>query len=172
MAKSNKFEPIENPEAFGTLYQSLKRGLADVEARGKLAISLHISGGLPSQSYHFDFRIAGNEVTNCELDCTLTGRKGNLESIVIEQDDYALLLRALLERQVLEIPQETPRFLPDTVVGYLEVMDGESSQRIYFAADENQASVQDKLPSPELLATIEPIYLIAGKLLDMESVKP
>ena len=172
MTNNNKSAPTGTPEEFGTPLEDLNRRLTDAETREKLTIRLHISGGMPSQAYHFDFRTAGNEVTYCELDCTLSGRQGSRESSVLEYDDFSNLLSKLQESQVLETVQENPRFLPDTVVGYLEITDGELSRRMYFAADEDQAGVQGKTVSPELQAAVEPIYQMAGKLLDMESVKP
>ena len=76
-----------------------------------------------------------------------------------------------LER-VVKLPQEQPLFLPDTLVGILEVSDGTNLRRLYFAADPEQAKTQGKKPPPELVQAVDAIYAIGAKLTGKRRVKP
>ena len=76
-----------------------------------------------------------------------------------------------LER-VVKLPQEQPLFLPDTLVGILEVSDGTSLRRFYFAADPEQAKPQGRIPPPELLQAVDAIYAAGAKLTGNRRVKP
>ena len=70
------------------------------------------------------------------------------------------------------MPPEQPRFLPDTLVGKLEISDGNSRQRWYFAADPDQASVQQMQTPPAVAKAADAIYAAGGRLMGMRSVKP
>jgi hypothetical protein len=172
MAKDGKLEPTERPEPYGPLWETLDKGLEDADVRSKLSVELRISGGMPAQAYYFDFRASGAGAVQSEIRCALSGREGQTKGALLDQKDWMTLLQTIHTSGVLDIPQEAPRFLPDTVVGYLEISDGESKHRLYFAADEEQAKVQDKVPPPELVKVVDTIYRLGSQLLDMPSVKP
>jgi hypothetical protein len=57
-------------------------------------------------------------------------------------------------------------------VGLVEISDAQTSQRTWFAADEAQASVQQKKMRPELVKLVEVIYSIGARLLNQRSIKP
>jgi len=76
------------------------------------------------------------------------------------------------ETPVVKLPQEQPLFLPDTLVGILEVSDGTSLRRFYFAADPEQAKTQGKISPPELLQAVDAIYAAGAKLTGNRRVKP
>jgi hypothetical protein len=172
MAKDGKLKPIEWPELYAPLWETLDKSLADVDVRSKFLVELRVSGGMPSQAYYFHFRASGAGTVQCAIRSVLHGREGRREDASLDQRDWMMLLETIHTSGVLGIPQEAPRFLPDTVVGYLEISDGKSTHRVYFAADEEQATVQAKVPPPELIKVVDTIYQLGSKLLDMPSVKP
>ena len=67
---------------------------------------------------------------------------------------------------------EPARFLPDTVVGILEITVGGSTYRTYFAADPDQAAVQGRTPPAEVLAAADAVYATAGRVLGIDDVRP
>ena len=84
--------------------------------------------------------------------------------------DLVALLRKL--ERVVSLPQEQPLFLPDTVVGILEISDGTGLRRFYFAADPEQAKTQGKIPPSELLQVVNTIYAMGARLTGSRQVKP
>ncbi len=127
---------------------------------------------MPSQSYYFDFRVSGRGPVTCEMRCALTGREANARVENVEAAEFSALLKKLLNSRVLELVPEPPRFLPDTVVGCLEISDGETTFRAYFAADPGQVNPQTKAPPPELLRAVDAVYAAASRLTGKRALKP
>lgn len=168
---NEKSRPQIEPAAPKPGLRSLK--LREPGAEKNLRVSLRINGGLPSQKFRLDFQAAGDGTVSCEVDCQLSGRHGKTEEKVrLEAQELRGLLETIVESGVLDLPEEQPAFLPDTVVGILEISDGSSTRRFYFAADPDQAEVQGKVPPPELQRTLEAIYGLGAKLTGLRSVKP
>ncbi|MBT8363214.1 MAG: hypothetical protein KJP23_00815 [Deltaproteobacteria bacterium] len=153
------------------LSRLIRQSLKDDELRRQVKISLHVSGGQPSQRYQYRFEAAGDGSGESYLECRLTDRKTG-KKFSMESDRFGTLLTKIHQSGVLEMPQEQPQFLPDTVVGCLEVRILETSYRTYFAADEDQAKVQNKSTTPALKRVVEAIYKEGSRLLKQRSVKP
>ena len=154
MSKQRKGEPSLSPplpSVPASPRETLLKAVQEPRVAEEVTVALKISGGLPSQAYRFEFRASGKGEVHCEMRSELTSRQAKAQVQQLESKQFTALLRNLLASGVLEVPQEPPRFLPDTLVGRLEISDGKSVHRIYFAADPDQASVQDKVPRPEVL---------------------
>lgn len=166
--KKAKEIPKQTP-ATKSLREVLSKALAEPSTRRrKLKIALSIHGGVPSQSYDFDFQVSGKEIARCEMKCALTGRHRQNRNLRLAAGDFDLLLKKLLASKILEPPQEQPRFLPDTVVGCLEISDSVSTYRTFFAADKEQARTQGKTPSSEVNKVVEAIYRLGSKLMKVK----
>jgi hypothetical protein len=161
-------EPIEEPESLKAALERAAKGEIDPELR----ISLLVVGGAPSQRYHFDFAAFGSGEVYAELSCDLSNRRGKAEGRKLDEAQFAELVGAILASGLLEAPAELPGFLPDTVVGILELSDGASTLRWYFAADPEQAHSQEAEPPPALVRAADSIYALAGRLMGKRSVKP
>lgn len=171
MVKQGKHEPTEQPEPIASLKASLDRALTDRAARDRISVELHIFGGLPEQAYRYDFSLLGAGEVSAAVD-DAPGRKRATADARLGEQETRELLEVVRSSGVLDVHQDPPRFLPDTVVGRLEISDGETSQVIYFAADEAQAEAQGQLPRPVLRPVLDSIYRLGGRVLDMPSVKP
>ena len=143
----------------------------DAVAR-KVRVAMHVSGGQPEQAYVFDFAADGSGKASCDLRCNLSRRSGRKRTRSLDSRRFRTLLRAVDKSGVLRRPAAAPRFLPDTVVGRLEISSGDATHRIYFAADPDQASVQKQVPSAALQRVIDAVYAEGAKLLGVRSVKP
>jgi hypothetical protein len=170
--KTAKHEPTEWPEPYGPLWETLDKGIEDEDIARQIVVELQISGGIPTQAYHLSFWASGAGAVRCEMSDALSGRKGQAQDASLDQKDWMALLRTIHASRVLDMPQETPRFLPDTLVGWLEISSDCSKHRLYFAADEDQGKVQDRVLPPELLKVVDVIFLLCSRLLDMPSVRP
>jgi len=174
MSKERKVEPQLTPTAKPPLQALLASAIAgEGNEQKNLSVSLKIAGGLPSEAYHLDFRASGEGEVKCEMGCEMSGRKGkSAHPKAIKGGEFTTLLRNVLDSGLLSTPPELPRFLPDTLVGILEISDGVSVYRTYFAADPEQAKMQNKNQSPELEKTVNEIYRMAAKATGLRSVKP
>jgi hypothetical protein len=161
-------EPIEEPESLRASLERAAKG--DVDSR--LRISLLVAGGAPSQRYHFDFAASGSGDVRAELRCDLTKRRGKAQRRKLNENQFAELVRAILASGLLEAPRDLPRFLPDTLVGILELSDRASRLRWHFAADPEQARSQGAEPPRAVVKAADAIFDRAGKLMGKRSVKP
>jgi len=169
MEQNKKQPPSIAPEQH-SLSENLARAIKDEGIRRGFGVKMKVRGGIPSQGYSFDFSAAGDGTAECRFECHLSGRKGQSQKTNLAPKDMVALLRTL--ERVVKLPQEPPLFLPDTVVGILEVSDGTNLRRYYFAADPEQAKTQGKIPPSELRQAVDAIYAIGAKLTGNRRVKP
>lgn len=169
MSPDVKKEPQIAPDA-PSLDDSLRLWLETDDLRRRVTIRLRVRGGMPSQHYLFEFEASGDGTMRSRLECRVSGRTGETTSATISQQGFAALLRQVVA--ALGMAQEQPRFLPDTVIGVLEVSDGVTTRRIYFAADPEQAKTQGLTLPAELRRAVDAIYALGAKQLRMRSVKP
>lgn len=162
-------EPIEETESLEQKLDRATRGEVDRELR----VSRLVAGGVPSQRYRFHFAAEGSGRIRCELRCELSSREGKASRRKLDPEQVADLIRTIVASGVLDVPAEQPRFVPDTVVGTLELSDGRSNLRWDFAADPEQARTQDALPPPALEKAADEIYALGRRLMGKRaSVKP
>ena len=167
-------EPIfaEDHDALGGALALSKDGRVSDD----LSISLRVAGGLGGQRYRFGFLTRGERIEVCSLDCELSDRHAELERAHVDEDAVPALVQALVQRvarsDVLRVPSEPSRFLPDTLIGTLEITSGGRTHRVDFAADPDQASVQGKTPPDAVLEAVDAIYTSAGTLLGVDQVGP
>lgn len=161
-------EPLDQSDVLKAALNRAARGDFDDD----LSISLRISGGAPQQRYRFAFEASGTRVETCELDCEISGRHGSSEGSDIDAKTLSALGRSLARSGWLDTGAEPPRFLPDTLVGILEVTSGDTTHRTYFAADPDQAAVQDATPPDAVRKAAEAVFRAAGSILDVDNVRP
>jgi hypothetical protein len=161
--------PSIGPEQY-SLSRNLALALKDEGIRRTFSVNMRVRGGIPSQGYSFDFSAVGDGTAECKFECSPSGRKGESKKTNLATKDVVALLRKL--ERVVSLPQEQPLFLPDTVVGILEISDGITLRRFYFAADPEQAKTQGKIPPSELLQVVNAIYAMGARLTGSRQVKP
>lgn len=147
-----------------TAAELLEQSLTDEKLRRKVRVVLHVGGGMSGQSYRFHFEADGRGRSHCQLECKLTDRTGDAKT-TIEPQRFEALLRKIHNTGVCENSPEQPSFLPDTVVGRLEISIGDVHCRTYFAADADQAQVQNKQPPAALLRAVDAIYAEGARML-------
>lgn len=155
-----------------TLSENLQKAIEDESVRERITISLQVNGGLASERYQLFLEASGRGSVEYEyrsqlLDDTL--RSGTAD---ISDEAFVALLKQVRVSGVLGLSQEDPRFVPDTVIGILEISDGENSFRATFAADPEQAEEQGRTPPPEVTEAADAMYALGARVMDLESVKP
>jgi hypothetical protein len=166
--RKHKPEPLDGSEVLKAALTRASRGEFDED----LAISLRIAGGAPEQRYSFAFATSGGRLEVCRLDCEMSDRHGADHGHEVDAKTISSLGRSLVRSELLSITTEPPRFLPDTLVGIIEITSGSTTHRIYFAADADQAAVQDVTPPDAVLKAADAIYQAAGTILNIENVRP
>jgi hypothetical protein len=132
-----------------------------------------VSGGNPAEAYFLDLRVSGDGHVTYEYFDKLISDDEYQGETNLQDKEVVVLLKKILENKVLELPETEPQFAPGTTVGKLEITDGTSQFRIYFAADEEQAASQGKVPPQELTKFVESLYKLGSDLvIGVESVKP
>ena len=160
-------DPIEEPEA---LKRALERA-AEGKPDRRFTISMLVAGGAPSQRYRFEFAARGTGAVSSRLACEPSERRADADDR-IEPSELADLARAVLASGVLDTPPDPPRFLPDTLVGILDITYGKSRLRRYFAADPDQAKVQNAEPPAGVAKAADAIYAFGARRMGTRSVKP
>lgn len=160
-------EPIEEPQALRSALERAAEGKPD----RSIEISLRVSGGAPSQRYRFEFTARGTGSLSTRISDEASDRQGRSDER-LDPSEFANLARDVLRSGVLETPAETPRFLPDTVVGILDISGRASHFRRYFAADPDQAQIQDAQPPSALIKAADALYAEGARRMSQRSVKP
>jgi hypothetical protein len=160
-------DPIEEAEP---LKRALERA-AEGKPDRRLSISMLVAGGAPSQRYRFEFAAQGTGAVSSRLACEPSERRADADER-IEPAELADLARTVLASGVLDTPAQTPTFLPDTLVGILDITYGNSRFRRYFAADPDQAKVQSAVPPAGVVTAADAIYAFGARRMGTRSVKP
>lgn len=163
-------EPLDEPDS---LEQKLERA-SERDVDSDLRVALLVTGGAPSQRYRFHFAADGSGQVRSELGSELSGHEGRASGQKLAPEEFADLVKRIVSSGVLEVSAEQPRFLPDTVVGTLELSDGRRTLRWDFAADPEQAKTQGTIPPSALEKAADEIYSVGGRLMGKRapSVKP
>ena len=169
---AEKRNPDLSPPKVGPLAGKLEEAVANEAAANEIAVTLRVGGGLRGQEYHYEFSTTGGARVRCRLRDAMKRREMERESATLQKNDFKRLLRQIQASKILTRPEEPPRFLPDTVVGVLEISDGQTTQRIWFAADEDQAEVQNKKMPPGVAKIVEMIYAMGARILKTRSIIP
>src|SRR5581483_5813567 len=169
MEQKDKQPPSIAPED-DSFSKNLALAIKDENIRRPFTVTMKIRGGIPSQGYILDFSASGDGTAECSFQCSLSDREGASQKANLDTKDLIELLRKV--ERIVKLPQEQPLFLPDTLVGIVEVSDGTYLRRFYFAADPEQAKRQGKVPAAELLQVVNAIYAVGAKLTGHRNVKP
>ena len=166
--QKRKPEPLDESEVLKAALSRATKGEIDED----LSISFRVAGGSPKQRYRLMFEASGGRLEVCTLDCEMSDRHGLAEAHELDTKIISSLSRSLLQSELLSTTTKPPRFLPDTLVGIIEITSGNTTHRTYFAADADQAAIQDMTPPEAVLKAAEAIYKTAGSILDIDNVRP
>lgn len=154
------------------LAERLDRALKEPEVRGDVKVRLSVEGGHAGERYEFRLRLSGTGDAEISLLDNLRGRREEGRIAQVTQRDVTGLLRALDVQTLLLVSRARPRIPPGSVVGRLEVSDGQQEASALFMADPGQAESAGYRMPPGLARTLERLYELGAKHLGVKDIRP
>jgi hypothetical protein len=158
-------EVPEKDDQWGTALQTPGMGERNFK------IQLTVSGGLPAKAYYFSIQLEKNGPMVCRYDSKLDRRKDE-KSTKTDDKDVDQLISLLRKTRIFDFKQPPPRFIPDTVVGKLEIYLDDLYHVQYFVADEKQAKSQYVPTHSALADVVDWLYDKGARSLNRKTIKP
>jgi len=175
MPNERKSIPINAPQVPGRVVDGFKAAIADPKQKPNAFIRLTASGGVHGESYEFEFRIDAAGRIDTHLVDELKQRRYALPANAMKvaaPSRFVDIARALDIDALVKVQGPSVGFPPDTVVGRLEINDGEQSTSLIFLADDQQASrTRYSVPGP-LRKAVDLLYREAATQLGTDDLKP
>jgi hypothetical protein len=175
MPTEPKSIPIHVPHTPGRIVEGIYEAIADPKTHPQAYIRLTVSGGIRGEAYDFEYRIDAKGQSNVRLRDELK----NFQTQVIQADTefidpkcFATLVSALDIANLIRCETQSGGFPPDSVVGRLEISDGDQKATFLFLANEEQAKQARLLAPDPLRKAVDTIYRTAATHLRMENVRP
>ena len=150
MATRPRSIPIGTPKLPGRLAEGLRRAVADPKRHAGAYVKLTASGGVHGEHYDFEYRIdvAGrasgrlhDEMKGVRMtDADVASRKGAKSVNAAAPKRFADIVKAIDVDALMRSDATTGGFVPDSVIGRLEVSDGEQTATFQFQAHDAQAT--------------------------------
>lgn len=173
MASPSKTIPLATPQLPGRIAQGLRKAIEDPKKYPKAYIRLSASGGVHGESYDFEYRIEATGRATSRLHDELKGRRVAQQAATGKAASparFAALAKAIDIEALLRSEPVSGGFAPDSVVGRLEISDGEQTATFLFqASDEPAAGARASDPLRRAAAEV---YKAAAAHLGTDDVKP
>jgi len=170
--ENSKKTPAGLPPSIQALEAAIVQAAAKPEAARHLLVKMTISGGLPEDRYEFSFEASGEGTIQCHMGCMPTKRKYKMRKAKMSAKDFANFLKKINVSNIMAASGPPVRIPPDSLVGRLEVSDGQNTVSAIFMADPGQAETAGFPMPPELAEVVDTIYDLAAKQLGAEKVRP
>lgn len=175
MSTESSSVPVGTPRVPDRIVGGFKAAITDPGSRPRAYIRLRASGGVRGEAYDFEFRIDSHGRVQAHLLDELKGRR-HLSPAVADQEPDPKLFVSLAQKLDIEalmhVDAPSGGFLPDSVVGRLEVSDGEQTATFLFQADEQQAGrVRQHVPDA-LRKAIDAVFRAAAVTLRVDDLRP
>jgi hypothetical protein len=137
---------------------------------GAPRVRLTIEGGARGEEYRFHFEAAAGGGVAYGLKSDLTGRQIGDAVSRIEPSQFERLLRTADPGRLKQAQRSRlPPIPPCSLVGRLEVFDGEQRVHVVFMADPEQARQAGHRTPPAVRRTVERIYDLAAAGMRLKS---
>jgi hypothetical protein len=172
MTDDQSSAPHGIPRIPGRIVEGLKAAIADPDRRAEAYVDLAVAGGVRGEAYDFVFHVDAAGRTTTRLRDELNGRYEEALELEPDRDRFKDLAQAIDIEALLCAQPVASRFPPDSVVGRLEISDGEQIVRFRYLADLEQAERARAVASPALRDAIDAVYKAAAKALGQEQLRP
>jgi len=170
--EKGKVSPTGLPLTVRELETKLQQVGKDPEADGPFGVRLSVSGGIEGERYDFQFAASGEGRAQIGLRCQMTERAFEAKQYDLPREELANVLESVQVEEMAYLEAQSVRFPPDSLIGRLELSDGERTIVSFFMADAGQAATAGfEMPS-FLEKTTEAIYELAARVLDTKDVRP
>ena len=175
MADEPTARPGAVPQVPGRIVEGMREAIADPRTRPRAYIRLTAAGGVRGEEYEFEYQVDASGTTTTRLRDELTGRDRNDRQQADEKQDpdrFRSLAESIDIESLVRMEQPSGGFPPDSVVGRLEVSDGEQVVSYTFLADFDKAE-RANIPAPvPLRRAVEAIYGTAARSLKDDNIRP
>jgi hypothetical protein len=145
MATAPRSIPIGTPRLPGRIVEGLRRVVADPKRYPNAYVRLSASGGVHGEAYDFEYRIDAAGRASGHLRDELKGvtlpdaARGAKKAAKADPARFVALVRSIDIEALMRSDAPGGGFVPDSVVGRLEISDGEQTATFLFPADDEQA---------------------------------
>jgi plasmid stabilization system protein ParE len=167
--------PIATPRLPGRIVEGFRAAIADPKQRPKAYIRLTASGGVHGESYNFEFRIDTAGRISAHLVDELKQRRYTTPADTAKTATparFVAVARKLEVEALARVENPSAGFPPDSVIGRLEISDGEQSATFLFLADDQQAMRARHAAPDALRKAVDVLYREAEAHLGAEDLKP
>lgn len=167
-----KQSPGDLPNAPEVLADKVAQAVKGGKERADLHVRLNVEGGVREERYEFRFDASGGGEVECGLICAMSKRDHAPKASKITAAEFAKLLKSVDIDRLAEAAKAVPRIPPDSLIGRLQVTDGQQEVTIIFMADPEQAKTAGYEPPPEVARLVDSIYKQAAKQLGVRNARP
>jgi hypothetical protein len=172
MSDPQSSAPHGTPLVPGRIVDGLRAAIADPGRREGAYVRLAVAGGVRGEAYDFEYQVDATGRATTRLRDELHGRHHDARDDEPDPDRFRAVAQAIDVAALLREEEPTAGIPPDSVIGRLEVSDGEQTVRFTFLADEEQAQ-RMRLGAPEpLRRAVDAIYESAAKAIGDERLRP
>lgn len=170
--QEGKAQPAGTVEGYKELEAKLQQLQADPQAESDVRIEMSVSGGMPAERYEFHFVATSGGEGQCRLRCHLTERDYEAKSLQLSQEEMARMIGNVDAPQLMRSAAPQVQIPPDSLIGRLQISDGEQTAQFIFMADPGQAETAGYEMPPQLAQLTDTIYDMAQQQLGAEDVRP
>ena len=147
MATDTRSIPIGTPRLPDRIVEGLRRVVADPKRHPNAYVKLSASGGVHGEAYDFEYRIDAAGRASGRLRDELKGvtlpdaaaARGARKASKADPARFVALVKSIDIEALMRSDVPSGGFVPDSVVGRLEISDGEQTVTFLFPADEQLA---------------------------------
>jgi hypothetical protein len=175
MADEPSGRPGGTPHVPGRVVAGLRQAMDDPASRPGAFIRLTVSGGVAGERYELVHLVDASGATTSHLRDQMTSRESRYVPDLAEEDDparFRSLAEAIDVESLLQTEHPTGGFPPDSLVGILEVSDGEQTETFTFLADDAQAERAGVVRPGPLRQAVDAVYAAAAEAMGEQDLKP
>lgn len=166
-----KLSPSGIPVAVEELATKVHRAIQELDAEQDVIVRMTVSGGVEGERYDFHFTASSKGVES-GLQDQFSDRDYGSRDYKAPQEAFDQVLETVNVRELAMAKEQEFLFPPDSLVGQLLISGGDQVIRTVFMADPDQAETAGYEMPPYLEKTIDTVYDLAAKMMDVEDVRP
>jgi hypothetical protein len=141
--------------------------LQDPEQRESVRLTYYVHGGAPTERLEERVELTGGGEIRVDVRDETDPQRGGEAAGTVDAEELTTILDALDEAGERLYTREDASFLPDSLVGWVDVTVGDETERFYFDADavfEGLSKAPDERPAEERDAPLETVTYRVDRL--------